>query len=301
MTGRWATWVPLLVAVAGMALAGCLSPGGGDTRPLAGWAATWEPDACDPSGAGGISGDAPVLAAYRGSPEEVARRFAEALGEDLPPDRGTDDDGRRHVWSNGTVSVRHEAGPSGLVDQLRYTTDEVWPAHDTGEGRRVIGDVLDRFGVPGHVDVRVDRPTSRFEVLQLRDGVPLGGPGGVPAADALPGDGSGDPGHGSSFRLRLLHDLRDAEATHPVDEARRTAEAYMRCVMDRQGRTAEDGWTLEDVRDLEAAVRHESLAHVFQLSYDDPDPDAHCDHVVKLVYVDAETGAVLDDGVIGCD
>lgn len=295
---------PSVLAAALLAAAilpGCLGPSGGETPKAESWAATWEADPCDPSGAESISGNAPVLDAYRGSPEEVARRFLQALGEDLPPYQGTDDDGRWHEWRDDTVSVRHESGSSGLLRQLRYATPDLWPADDTDEGRRVIEEVLDRFGVPDHVDVRIDRPTSRFRGVQLLDGVALGVGRGRSVADALPGDGSGEDGHWSSFRLRLLHDLRDAEATHPRDEARETAEGYMRCVMDRRGDTADDGWTLEEVRDHGPAVRHGSLAYTFQLDYDNPDPDAHCDHVFKLVYVDAETGAVLSDGIIGCD
>lgn len=293
-------WVLLAVAAAS-ALGGCLSPDGTDAPRAAAWADTWQADPCDPSGADEISGNAPVLDPYRGSPEEVARRFARALGEDLPPYQGTDNDGRWHTWSSDALSVRYEAGPSGALGQLRYTTPDVWPSDDTSEGRSVLRGFLDRFGVPDHVEVRIDRPMSRYEVHQVRDGTSLGGPVDVPTAWALPGDGSGQPGRWSAFELRLLHDVRGADATHPRDQARDTARDHMRCVMDREGRTAEDGWTLERVQVHDPAIRHESLAYVFQLDYDNPDPQAHCDRTVKLVHVDAETGAVLDDGIIGCD
>lgn len=295
---------PFVVAatlLAAAILPGCLGPSGDEPPGAESWAGTWEDDPCDPSGAESISGNAPVLDAYRGSPEEVARRFLQALGEDLPPYQGTDNDGLWHEWRNDTLSVRHESGPSGLLRQLRYTTPDLWPADDTDEGRRVIEEVLDRFGVPDHVDVRIDRPRNRFRAVQLLDGVALGVGRGRSVADALPGDGSGEQGRWSSFHLRLLHDPRGAEATHPRDETRETAEGYMRCVMDREGHTTEDGWTLEEVRDHGPAIRYESLGYTFQLDYDNPDPEAHCDDVSKLVYLDAVTGAVLGDDLIPCD
>lgn len=291
-----------VLLVLAVALAGCTQDPGGDPGPGAGaWADLWSPDACDPSGAGDISRNAPVLDAYRGTPEEVARRFAEALGEELPPYQGADNDGRWHEWSDGTVQIQYRAEASGLLETLGYATADVWPSDDTAEGTMVLRTFLDRFGVSGRAEVSIDRTGSAYQLTPVRDGEPLANPADPAAGRALPGDGSGEPGHWSSFDLRPIHDVRDAEATHSEDRARETAKTYMRCVMDRDGRTAEEGWTLERVRDHRTTVRHESLAHAFQVDYDDPDPDAHCDHVYKLVYVDAATGAVLADGIIGCD
>lgn len=276
--------VALMILVA--ALAGCLQ-GGADPDPgewPGAWADQWAKDPCDPPDAD-ISGNAPALDAYRGEPADVARRFAKALGEDLPTFDGVRerDDGRKHVWRNDTTEIEYRAGADGRLELLFYETDEPWPGRDAEEGERTLRSFLEAFAGSDRGEIEISPPGRNgnvYTVWQTWQGERL-----RPATRAHVGS------YSSTFLLHVMHDVGDADASLPPGEAQEAAEAYDRCVMDRRDRSVEEGYRLDRIEQRGWKVRHESLTRVIGLTYTDPEP-GHCGNLTHYVYADAATGAV---------
>lgn len=284
--------VAFVAVLLSVALTGCLD-GAGDGDPGAQpgpWAGQWSKDPCDPSEATGVSRNAPVVDAYTGSPEAVVGRLADAVGEDLPPYRGRQDlqEGPLHTWRNDSVKFTYQGREKGRLHALRYVTSsgyKPWSA-DPGGAERALRSTLATFGIPDHVELEVEhrhQAFDRYNAWQLWRGDRVE----RRAATLFVGDA------GSDLKLWLVHDRSGAEATLSRQQANETAKTYHRCAMDRQGRTADDGYRLDVSRPWwdPLQVRHESLTYVFALTYTDPDP-GHCGNLTQLVHVDAVTGAV---------
>lgn len=291
--------VAVVAVLLAAGLAGCLD-GAGDRDPGArpgAWADQWTRDPCDPSDASGVSGNAPVLDAYSGSPEEVAARLAAAVGEDLPPYQGRQDlqEGPLHTWGNDTVRFTYQGREGSRLHALRYVTSsgyQPWPA-DPGGAEHALRSTLAAFGIPDRVALEVDHrhhAFDRYNAWQVWRGERVE----HRAATFFVGD------DGSDLKLWLVHDRSGAEATLSPRQANETAQVYHRCAMDRQGRTAEDGYRLDSTRPRwePLQVRHESLTYAFALTYTDP---GHCGNLTQVVRVDAVTGAVHGWDHVLCD
>lgn len=298
------TPLPLLLLLT-VAAAGCLQgtappETGGGPIPKAQAPALWTPDPCDPSGAEALSGNAPWLAPFHAEGEDLVRTFARALGENLPDKERTFSDGSVREWRSDDVVFKLSHRHPDQRPILKYATPKQWPGTSAEQAEQNFRDFLDGFGVPDHVQVAFfsnDRGTSHS--FSQKWGLGAGGPPG--GGSAIVGDGSGEMGRWSSLEVDPLYDVRAAQATLPKEEAVATARAFMRCVLDGEGKTAEAGYTLDDTRGPGLTVAFESLTYRVHLAYDEPPPVGHCDGFTRFVHVDAVTDAVAWWGEVGCD
>lgn len=269
--------------------AGCASKAGPDV------AAGWQPDACDVSDAAAISQNAPAVVAMRGSDAEVARRFVEAFGDEWVSDAPTDPSEGARKWATreGEVRVTTHDTPRGLEG---LTVDYTTP-HGSAFDRESVAAAFERLGVaPASVRYE-ERSAGSGRFHQAFAGTLVIGTGGSWNA------GRGDPapyGSWAGLTASVLRDFSDARASVPLDEAKRVALAYDRCLLDREGKTEAAGYAREgEPQDGGFGVMHDSLVRLVAIRYTEPE-ESHCG-LVRRVAVDAETGAAHGLVPFGCD
>lgn len=276
-----------------VALAGCLEA----DAPARGPTESWSKHACDAGPGATVSGNTPRLAALRGSARDVAGALAAALGEtplsDKPDFEWTDE--VRYATPNGTVDVRYARGD---VADVGWGGRAAWTPAGDAAAERAVKTFLARLGVP--VDDPVDVSgnlngggAAGTWVFHRRLGEePLAGERGTMERHR---------GGNATFRVLPLHDLSNATATFPREDAADLAVAYHRCALDAAGLTQEEGYALQDVEGPRYAIARESLAYAYRLTYTEPEP-SHCG-LSEDVLVDAATGAVLgeDPRAFACD
>lgn len=301
--------LPAGLLVVLVASAGCLTVLDGppdDETEVARGTEPWSPHRCDPSGATDVNQDAPRIAPWRQDRDALASRFADAIGDPLTPDGPEDETADWARWATESGGTVHYNGRSQTSDlSLSYHTQRMWPGADEASARADLERFLDEFGTPDHVDLEWS-----FSEKSSRAGV--FGTFAQPVDDTtiLTGRSTFDShenpasatGWFASFQFHPLFDLRSAHQKLTPAEAGEIAQAYDRCVMDQEGKTAAAGWTHHQTHtDLGwLVVRNTSLARPVLVSYDEPGEPSHCGFSHE-VHVDVVTGAVLGHAFPPCD
>lgn len=217
----------------------------------------------------GPSGNAPLHALYAGSPEDVARRVASAFGDEI---RGREAQSAGHSFE----SVRGHWWISFQPASIEFLgTGEAWLTDATTQ------EALDRLGLVGfqrvedeHVPVTYYQKFDDSWIAQVQ-------------AASTPDSISDPPGYGTftSVHVSDVRNLQDASASRDVDDARASAQEFLRCHPDWKSKTLQE-------EGVSFAVAWDSLAHELLYRYDTP--ESHCTTSFVAVHVDAVTGTVLD-------
>lgn len=257
-------------------LAGCItSPGADDVEQGE------VPVGCEP---GDPSGNAPPIEPLRGDAKAVAGRIASALGQDLPP--WNDERSDRHIsaWHGDDlhIELHHDDGA------WRVNRPERWPT-DSDQLKAFI----DALGASVRVEHGQDG--SVFQFVQTWQGGPLG----ATQSEALPGDGSGRMGWWSGFTFAPLRDLSAARVGYSEAAARAAAPGLVRCLLDGEGKTDDQGYRITGTESWGIDVHDDSLVHQVAVMHALPEP-GHCGGSGRVALIDAQTGGFLGWDHVPC-
>ena len=291
-------WAALLVVcmVAGCADPATRAPDDGTAahdgqRPAP--STPWSPLDCDQATDPARSGNAPLVPAFAGSAEEMARAVADAVGDPIiGVDEEDVEDLQRWETQGGHVQV------STYEDGWRTASYATF--HGGYPSREVTQTALVRLGADEDTLVTDDEGPDYGTIEQSWKGQRLESTGASWSA------GEGDPaedGWWGSIDFDLLYLLPDADDVDmlPARDRQAAARAYVECTMRAEGFDPEEGYTFQGSDSWGLGVMAESLAEAFVLVYGNPSPgDEHCPEKGGLVWVDVVTGAILIGGGLPC-
>jgi hypothetical protein len=250
--------------------------------------AGWAPQACDPSGADGISRSAPLVAGLQQPPEAIAADVADLVGDGLAARTNADE--RFPAWATLLGgSVRLSILPSGSFFMAVYEG----PA---GVDRFVVQRLLERWGVDLHTvwmgnGLLVEGDTSDGPAFQMAVGHPVAWANGGATWSSGP--------TGSLLTVLPFYEVPAAAPAVAEEDALRTGAAFGRCHLESKGLTPTAGYHFVDAQVMAVGSLHESLGYIVSVRSTSPAPTACGDHR-EWVYVDVGTGAVLGSHAEPC-
>ena len=224
-----------------------------------------------------------VLPGFRGPPEAMARRFAEALGEELgafgDAPRGTYAGKGWHV-GDGFVEVYNETAPDNVRGMVRFY-HPAWPGADLEDARREVELVLARLGATDDEVVVTEAKWRRIQWTQP-----------TPAGPMRQGGSERSTEWTRTFLHR--HYVMPDRVAVERDAAAHMAATFDACRLAVAGtpRTPDEA-TVAD----HASVMGGRLTYVVELRYGEGTPGGDtyhgCPPQRTTVHVDAQTGAIL--------
>ncbi len=272
--------VLLAAAVVAVAvLAGCAGPSGPVLRGFF-------RDACDPSGAAAINGDAPMLAAFNDA-LGLAKAIAAGAGEGWTSDTPTHTYQEERTWATSHGTIHVWMGDTGLGAELSSTRAASFTPEALASIGRNLG-VTEEGSFSSYPSTRQSWlawgwPTHRAE-------------GSISAKTP---DGSGQNGY---LSVSPIHSLAFAHAEVSKERAVQVATAYARCDLDRDGKTEAAGYPFQSVGDDPRFEAHgDSLVIVVSVAFSEPaGHESHCG-LTRFVAVDAVTAAVVGEPIVYCE
>jgi hypothetical protein len=217
------------------------------------------------AGAGGASGNAPLLPPFQGDLDEVARRAGRAIGDP------------------GNVTAQRTATGFALL----YAADRVWPGLDEDAAGAELRRYLAAAGVPASVRFNESYypPGSSFGYTELKPRLAqrfAGGELGVFGLDTWHSQHTGQKRAGGT--VGPFYDLSAARVLVSRDRAVELASAFLGC----------EGWAapaeLQATETPRFGVAASSLSWVLDLRA--REEGHHCGGKGFQVWLDAETGRV---------
>ncbi|MEK6985735.1 MAG: hypothetical protein AABX89_05090 [Candidatus Thermoplasmatota archaeon] len=246
--------------------------------------ASFTPDGCDPSGATAINQDAPILSIFA-IDLQLAKAAAQGAGETWLDDTPKRQSEGETEWgtAHGTITVYN--GDDGKAVELVSTRAASFR-------KQALEGIAQQLGV-------AESGTYSEHTQTRQSWMSWGWPqqrhdGSIAAVAPSP---SGLPGY---IGLRAFHNLKEAHVEIDAGRAAEVAQGFARCSLDREGKTEAKGYSFESfLGEPRFDVFGSSL--VFKVGVEFTEPVAsHCG-LLRLVAVDAVTGAVVGEPIAYCD
>lgn len=255
----------------------------------------WTALPCDRGRVQSIAHSAEPVAGLQGSADAIARRIAQALGDPVTGPAAPYDDSPYDAWptAKGSLIVQMEGNMGLSATEGDFVGATYLRNGGSLTGAQVVAMATSLGAEAGTLRTGADRETG--SLWQEWDGGKLGlQPYGQAGATWQP--------QRDQWRLDIgpFFTFLASDAQVSQDDAVSAGRAYVRCVLDREGKTEAKGYMLEKASILGVAVHNRTITHLVNVHHATKTYSPCGDWDARWVFVDAVTGAVKESKLGPC-